>query len=384
MLSHLFKLIWNKKKTHILLIVEIVAAFLVLFGVTSLVVYNLRNYSEPLGFDYRNVWILDCTSASSTAEQIKGRIRKYPQVESVALFDGGTPYSGGGYSQSINNDQWHIFAYFYYTDTDGARTLGIPLVEGRWFNQSDEVDDSRALIINQPLKEAMFGSGNALGQEVGLGEAEDKEKYRIVGIIGNFKGKGEYSDNSQAFFRPIYGRPNRSTFLIKVKPGTDASFEALLAQEIGAMSENPNVSVSYMEEERKQSLSSTLLPMTIALVVSVFLLINVGLGLFGVLNLSIARRRSEIGLRRALGATERGISLQFLGEIWVLASFSLLIGLLFAFQFPLLNVFDLDAEVYLIAIALSVLIIYGLVTLCAWLPSWQAARIHPATALHED
>jgi putative ABC transport system permease protein len=55
-------------------------------------------------------------------------------------------------------------------------------------------------------------------------------------------------------------------------------------------------------------------------VVSSFLLINVALGLFGILNVSIAKRRSEIGLRRALGATGRGISRQFVGEMWVLTT----------------------------------------------------------------
>ncbi|MDB5239453.1 MAG: macrolide transporter permease [Spirosoma sp.] len=70
--------------------------------------------------------------------------------------------------------------------------------------------------------------------------------------------------------------------------------------------------------------------------------------------------------------------------MWVLATFALVLGLLLAGQFPLMNVFDLDTGVYLMAMAASVLIIYLLVTLCAVFPSRQAATVQPAVALHEE
>jgi putative ABC transport system permease protein len=139
-----------------------------------------------------------------------------------------------------------------------------------------------------------------------------------------------------------------------------------------------------MEEQRRSRHKMVLIPVYIFLTISGFLLINVALGLFGILNLNIARRRGEIGLRRAVGATANGISRQFVGEMWVLATFALLLGLLFAVQFPLMNVFDLDAAIYTRAILISVLAIYGIVTVCALYPSRQAARIHPSVALHEE
>jgi putative ABC transport system permease protein len=85
-----------------------------------------------------------------------------------------------------------------------------------------------------------------------------------------------------------------------------------------------------------------------------------------------------------MGATEGNVITQFLGEIWVLATFSLVIGLVFAIQFPLMHVFDLNSEIYITAILASIAVIYIIVTLCAWLPSRQASLIHPALALHED
>ncbi len=127
-----------------------------------------------------------------------------------------------------------------------------------------------------------------------------------------------------------------------------------------------------------------MIPVLIFLIISGFLLTNVALGLFGILNLSIARRRSEIGLRRAMGATKSSITTQFLGEMWVLAAFSVILGLLFAIQFPIMNVFDVASGVYLTAIAAAAVVIFAIVTLCAWYPSHQAARVQPAVALHEE
>jgi putative ABC transport system permease protein len=68
----------------------------------------------------------------------------------------------------------------------------------------------------------------------------------------------------------------------------------------------------------------------------------------------------------------------------VLSTISLIIGCFFALQFPLLNVFDLEAGIYVIAIIISIIFIYILVMLCALYPSRQAAAILPAVALHED
>ncbi|MEL6592113.1 MAG: FtsX-like permease family protein, partial [Bacteroidota bacterium] len=111
---------------------------------------------------------------------------------------------------------------------------------------------------------------------------------------------------------------------------------------------------------------------------------NVALGLFGVLYQNINHRKQEIGVRRAIGSTQSGVSKQFVLEIAVLASMSLVLGLFFAIQFPLLDVFGLKPGIYLLAIAFAVISIYLLVVICALIPSRQAAQLHPAMALREE
>ena len=108
------------------------------------------------------------------------------------------------------------------------------------------------------------------------------------------------------------------------------------------------------------------------------------LGLFGVMWYNINKRRGEIGLRRAIGATGKSVSSQLVTESIILATLSIIVGTFFAVQFPLLNVFDLPASVYIIAMLLAIIFIYVLVIICALYPGRQAAAIYPAVALHEE
>ena len=108
------------------------------------------------------------------------------------------------------------------------------------------------------------------------------------------------------------------------------------------------------------------------------------MGLFGVLLYNINKRKSEIGLRQALGAHSFDISKQFITEILVLTSIALIVGIFFAIQVPLLKITEYPNALFYKAIVYAFLIIMALVFLCALFPSIQAAKITPAESLHDD
>ncbi|MCF2488686.1 ABC transporter permease [Dyadobacter sp. CY347] len=388
MLQHLFKLIWNKKGTHSLLIIEIFASFLVLFGVLSLIVFNARNYLQPIGFEYAQVWNIDLASNQDTVDvsrklaNVMQRIRSYKEVETATRMSSNTPFSANQVSGSMTYNKVTVGADFYYTDPDFNKTLDLPLLKGRWYREGDRVAKFIPIVINKKLEDKLFLNETSLNKVIKI---DDKSSYKVVGVIDKFKAKGEFmSDNPGLFEMLAKDDTWNSNVLIKTKGGTDANFEAKLVKDIAMMLPGWGIEVSYLKESRLNRHNLTLVPVIIFLIISAFLLTNVALGLFGILNLNISRRKNEIGLRRAMGATEGKVAIQFLGEIWVIATFSLIIGLLFAVQFPLMNVFDLDSEIYITSIFASIAVIYIIVTLCAWLPSKQASRIHPAVALHEE
>ena len=366
------------------MIVEIWASFMVLFGLTTLIVINVGNYRKPLGFAYENVWAIslknnqDTTEVSAKIQRILQRLKAYPDVESASRMSSNFPFSSYQTSNVVEFDKRKVSVDIYATDEDFAKTLAMQTATGSWYRNTDSVGKYTPIVINQKAQEGLFENENPLGKVV-------DGRYKVVGVVNTFKAKGEFMTDKPAMFELLKAdQPWNNTMLIKVKPGTDAVFEAKLVKEIATTAKGWSVEVDYLTDSRKNQHNLVLVPVIIASIVSGFLLINVALGLFGVLNLSISRRRGEIGLRRALGATGSGITTQFIGEIWVLATFALLIGMLFAVQFPLLTVFDVPASIYLTAMGLSIAIIYGIVTLCALFPSRQAALIQPATALHEE
>jgi putative ABC transport system permease protein len=385
MIQHFFKLIWNKKRSNGLLIVEILVAFLVLFGVMSLMVYNYQNYSKPLGFNYEHVWTLNISTNQDTTQikdkiaRIYQRIIAYPEVESASQTYGNTPFANNHSNRNVKYNKVNIIGDNFGTDENYAKTLGIQVAEGRWYNQGDLNAKYTPAVISRLAKDQLFGDENPLGKVIKL---DGDEQWKIVGIVENFKQRGEYQANTPVFFN--LRKDGMESILIKVKPGTDANFEAQLMRQLGGMQSEWTMEISYLDNLRKSMNEQTAIPSLIFSIVCGFFLLNVALGLFGVLTLNIAKRKDEIGLRRALGATGQAITLHFVGEMWVMSTLGVIVGVILAIQFPILNVFDLDSSVYTIGILLAVLTIYLLVTLCALYPSIQAARIQPATALHEE
>jgi putative ABC transport system permease protein len=370
------------------MIIEIWAAFMVLFGVLTLIVYNVRNYLQPIGFEYKQVWNLDLASNQDTTEigskleMALQRIKSYKEVESASRMSNNTPFSASTMGNSVTYKKVSVGADFYNTDTELSKTLDLPLIKGRWYKEGDMVAKFIPIVINKQMEDKLFLEESALGKVI---KWDDKKSFKVVGVVDKFKAKGEFMSDKPALFQMIDKDDKwNSNVLIKTRPGTDANFEARLAKDLAVMLPGWGIEVTYLTESRKNRENLTLVPVLIFLIVSGFLLTNVALGLFGVLNLNIARRKGEIGLRRAMGATEGKVTGQFLGEIWVLATFAMLIGLIFAVQFPLMNVFDLDSKIYITAILATIAVIYIIVTLCAWFPSRQASLIHPAVALHEE
>ncbi|MES2645303.1 MAG: ABC transporter permease [Bacteroidota bacterium] len=398
MFVHLFKLIWNKKKQNSLLIVEMFISFLVMFAVLTMLVYSYKNFRQPVGFDYNDVWVIsfsppeklnDAISVSLFQDALKKTLFSMPQIKAVSFSGSNVPFSMNTSNSRINYGKTKsVMTNFYDAEESFPAVMNMQMVEGRWYNKADDAAKYRPVVINRKLKEELFGNENAVGKLIGeenyeQGKAENR--FKVMGVVENAKDKGSY----QAIENGIYVKMDSNalrwagTMVIKVKPGTDASFESKLFKTV-SNAVGTSVEIEHLDKKLVSKNKVLLVPMIIAAVVAGFLIINVALGLFGVLWYNINKRKGEIGLRRAVGATGNNVSAQLVGEALVLATIALIIGLFFAVQFPLMNVFDLPANTYLTAIGLAVIFIYILVIICALYPGKQAAGIYPAVALHEE
>lgn len=398
MFTHLFKLIWNKKKQNALLIIEMFISFIVMFAVFTLVVFSVRNYRQPMGFDYEDVWAINFTppeniksndSAAMFHDALKKSMMAMGPIKEISFCGFNLPFSMSTSNSMINyGSHKNVLANTYNAEETYKDVLNMHMLEGRWFNKSDDASRYNPVVITKKLKEELFGNESAVGKILGQfdpGKATSTNSYKVMGVVDDIKDKGSY----QAIENGMYVKMDSNwlhwagNMLIKVKPGTDAAFESKLFKTL-SNAIGTSIEIEHLDKKLESKNKVMLVPMIIAFIVAAFLIINVALGLFGVLWYNINKRKGEIGLRRAVGATGNSVSNQLVGEVLVLSTISLIIGCFFAFQFPLLNVFDLAAGIYLIAIALAVVFIYALVTVCALYPGKQAAAIYPAVALHEE
>ncbi|MEM7656478.1 MAG: ABC transporter permease, partial [Bacteroidota bacterium] len=172
--------------------------------------------------------------------------------------------------------------------------------------------------------------------------------------------------------------------LVEVTDRADAQFEAKMIQELTDLTPGWTIDQDYLTDMREDQMLFILIPLLLFGIIGGFLIFNVALGLFGVLWQNINKRKEEIGVRRAIGSPKGAITGQFMGEMLVLATLSMLVGLVFAVQFPLLQVFELASDVYLWGMLIAVIAMYVLVGICSLFPSWQAAQLAPALALKEE
>jgi putative ABC transport system permease protein len=394
MFKHLFKLIWNKKKQNFLLITEMLFSFLVLFAVFTLLVYYYDNYKKPMGLDYKNVWVVTYNNAYQTKntdslntyyEILRKRIKAMPEISEVSFCSSNIPFTNNMSQSGFTYNKKQIeHVNMYSVDDNYKEALSTRLLDGRWFNKTDVATKNQPVVINSDLKEKLFGKGAAVGKLIG--NDDDKNKMRVIGVMQGIKVRGDYAPSGIA----IYQRADTGSFrwfgkiLIKVTPNANAAFEGRLYKTLANYMKDSNVEIEHLVNKRKDINYFTLVPMIVMSIVGCFLVINVALGLFGVLWYNINKRRGEIGLRRAVGASGGSVSNQLIMESMILATLSLIIGTFFAVQFPLLNVFDLSASIYIVGILLAVVFIYLLVFLCSLYPGRQAAAIYPAVALHEE
>jgi putative ABC transport system permease protein len=390
MLKHLFKLIWKRKKSNSLMMLEIFFSFLILFAVWTLGVYNYQNYAYPSGIKTDNVWVsfINFNASNDTIKaQYKDLVRQqmanYKEVESISFTSSNAPFTFSTMSNNLSYQKKKVMSDIVNVEPDFPKVMGLELAKGRWFTKGDAANKFIPVVITKHLEQELFGEENAVGKT--LGEGEDfggGAKMQVVGVVDFYKHKSDFQSLENCLFRP--SEKWDDTMVMKVKEGSGAELEAKIAKEVARLGKDWSIEIQQMNNMKSNRNNLVLVPILILLIVCGFLVFNVALGMFGVLFQTISRRKQEIGVRRAMGATQGAILRHFIGETAVIATFGVVLGLFFAVQFPLLNVFDVEASVYLTGIALAVVSVYLLVTICAFYPSRQASVLQPAAVLHEE
>lgn len=397
MTLHLLKLIWNRKRANALLIVEIAISFVVLFGVVLAATFYADNVRRPIGFVYDDVWYVGIDANRSddpgVGDKSPDRIRRamlaaadLPEVEGVAgAFTAPFTFS---HSTSSTRAGDRVVEYEAQVVTDDfARVMGLEVTRGRWFLPEDDAATIPSVVINERLATELFGDEDPVGRV--LGDEDLESRTRVVGVVAEYRQDGEISGPTNTLFNRASlvteGGLVPRNLLIKVQPGAAADFEVRLLATLQGAERDWAFEALPLSEMHDAWIEAVLSPLIVGGLIAGFLLLMVALGLTGVLWQNITQRTREIGLRRVQGATAGDIYRQFLGELALVTTAALAIGVVIVVQAPIVGLTEaIGAHVYASSIAIAAALIYLLTTACGLYPSRIATRIEPVQALRYE
>jgi putative ABC transport system permease protein len=392
MIRHIFRLMWNRKRKNALLIIEIFAAFLVLFALSSYIIYNYNNYVQPLGFEYENVWAIrmdwpadENDFVYEKQEQMKRAVLSMPQVEMASLASWSTPFDGGGSRTSVEREGERVIIDWLSADIDFFDTFQMKITDGRKLQPNDTLNGKSAFVINQFVADKGIQNDYIIGDHPNFFGEDEDDGLNVIGVFPDFRKYGEFTEKRGAILElHRKSRWKYSTLLVRVKPGSTAEVEERMLKTVSNIGKTWNIKLTRLSNDRQKSIDEQMIEIYAFSLIAGFLIINVALGLFGVLWYNIQQRKSEIGLRRVIGALAKQIQGQIVTETVVMTIIGLTLGVFFAIQVPILNLYKIDLMVFFYAIGFSVIFISLISVICSAYPSFLASKIAPAITLHED
>lgn len=317
---------------------------------------------------------LPLLSASSAGKQIK----------TYALF------SGHGESEA---EVWGVTSS--YQDL-----ANIQITEGRFLLPTDDQIQSSVCVIGSRVAQVLFPSQPALGRPIKINQVW----MRVVGVIkdrnlarDDFQGVSLKGEQNKIYlplqtalrrfaFKPLENEIDE--FRVQLRPGESsataaASIDYLLQKRHkGSADYELVVPEALLDQNRK---TQNIFTIVMACIAGISLLVG-GMGVMNIMLASVLERTAEIGLRRALGATERDIQRQFLLETFTVSSVGGLIGILFGFFLSGAIAFfagwAVGWSLWAIILSVGVCSLVGLVF--GIYPAVKASRLNPIEALRHD
>jgi putative ABC transport system permease protein len=386
----------------LLVVSELAISTLLLIGSGLLIrsFYQLRSVNP--GFDPRNVTTAEVDLPENMDKGRESRTQFYDSVrQSLDRMPGIStavgcwlPLSGGGSSWEGAVPEGRAFARAEFTETQYRRispgyfrTMQIPFIAGRDFDDSDGRSGDRVIIVSQSMARKLWPGEDPIGKRLQFGLAEDGNKpvpYQVVGLVGDVKWWRLEGAEDMGSYVPVAQDPMP---FLNVAVRAEAN-RAGLAQEItGAVhsisKDLPVIHIRTMDQILDNTLAGRRFTLILICLFAGLALVLATVGTYGVISYSVAERTREVGIRMALGADRKEVVRLVVSQAARLAVIGVALGLAAAFastrvmESLLFKVSRTDPPTF--AAISAILILVSLVA--SYMPARRAARIDPMAAL---
>jgi predicted permease len=346
-----------------------------------------------VGVDLNFTKYPDSQSQRMAARRLIERIQPLPGVLSVAVSSsfpmdadnvgGGRPLRFRAFGDNRPDTEMPPVQSVRRVTPEYFRTVGIPLITGRAFRDSDTEESPLVVLVNQSMARRTWKNEDAVGKRITF----DGEHFmEIVGVVGDVREFGPREDAPVQLYRPMMQDPFAGNVLVRTAADPELLIPAVRRAVLEANPESAVVKVKTLDEARSEAVAS---PRTTAQLFGLFAALALVIAVAGIgsmLALWVRQRMREIGIRIALGAAPSDILSTVLRQGMVLVALGVACGFGGALALTrllkklLFEVTPTDAPTYAVVSAL----LLAAALLACWVPARRAARIDPQTALRTE
>ena len=382
---------------HLLVVTQLALSLVALVS-AGLFLRSLANAQQiELGFDTSGLMVMGINAGNQGYDEPRGRDlyrRVLERLQGVPGVTGATlstavPLFAGGFSRTTFRDDQDIkdprngrLTQINEVASRYFETIGIPILEGRAFNDGDRQGSQPVIIINETMAKQFFPNEAALGRRLYIFGRPDARE--IVGIAKTIKYNSIGEPDTAHMYVPLE-QSYQSQVIVQARTGGNP--DAVLGtvrRELQALEPTmPLVHVNTYPTILRTSLWAPRFGTSLLAVFGVLALLLAAVGLYGVMSYGVSQRTREIGIRMALGASERDVRGMVVKQGLALALGGVVLGLLAAFglaRFVTSLLFGVGGADPLTFAGVAAVMI-AVAILATYIPARKASRVDPVDAL---
>lgn len=356
------------------------------------------------GFDAEHILALsfntaaqryDATKAEQFYQQLSNRVQDLPGVQSVSLAQSAplsffyspaisSPVFVEGHEPPQGEDP--PFAGNNAIGPNFFKTLGVPLLSGREFNDRDREGAPRVAVVNETLVRDLFPNTNPIGQRLRV-LSRQPQSWEIVGVVKDSKYRSLGEDATPYIFLPYLQNPQPAMALLVKTSGNPKDLAATVRREVQTLDPNlPAFNVMSLADNIDISLLPARFGAVLLGVFGFLALLIASIGIYGVMSYGVSERTHEMGIRMALGARGRDVLRLVISQGMWLALIGVVIGAGLAFAVTRVvksYLYDVSVTDPLTFIGIAVLLI-GVALLACYVPARRATKVDPLEALRYE